>query len=92
MTMPDSATITAWATIIATLWIAVQQQISARRAKKDSAITQDTNNLVNGQHGKALETIVTQAAQIAKSTGLPSDEQKLVEAVKAVADHSKTKS
>ena len=73
--------------ILAAGWAYVEK-IKAGKATQTLALAQDTNNLVNGQHGKVLETVAAQAQQIAALTGTPADAQKAIDAQQAAADHA----
>jgi hypothetical protein len=72
--------------VLAAGWAYVEK-IKANKATQTLALAQDTNNLVNGQHGRVLETVAVQAQQIAALTGNPVDAQKAVDAERAVTDH-----
>ena len=91
---PDIGLIQGWlysigffVTGLVSIYIAIRQKIGEAQAKKTAEIAQDTNNLVNGQHKKALETIATQAQQIATLAPSTAASQSVADAEKAVADH-----
>lgn len=95
---PDSGIIQAWLYAVGTIvtglvaiYIAVQQKINAAKADATAKTVQDTNNMVNGQHGKALDTIVKQAQQIATLAPSPAAVQSVADAEKAAADHAQTR-
>ena len=54
---------------------------------KNTKLTENTNQLVNGQHGTALDTVAAQQQQIAALTGTEADAQKALDAIKAATDH-----
>jgi hypothetical protein len=68
-------------TALAQVYIIFKQHVNAN-------VALDTNKLVNGQHGKALDTIVTQAKQIATIAPSVESERNLADAKKAVSDHA----
>lgn len=90
-TWTSPQTLATLATAIVSLWILIQQKLNAKNAEHALAIAKDTNNLVNGQHGKALETIAAQAQQLAVLVPTPDSLQKVIDAQKAVADHAPDK-
>jgi hypothetical protein len=87
MTAPSIEALGIWATAIATLIVFIQRQYDKLTLARAEKLAKNTNDLVNGQHGVALKTIVTQAKIISSVTGTPEDRQKVIDAQAAVLAH-----
>ena len=84
----DAPTILAIATLLGVIGSVLVQLRNGSKQDAGNIIATNTNRMVNGAHGVALQTISQLTNQIAQQSGKSMDAARAVEAEQAVAEHA----